>query len=198
LQQDDDRGVGEPLNETGVSGDGPGDGLIIRAMHRLSIDSLATAGATRRQMASDLLFRPLLVFAPTPSTPLSWTKSFKASATGLSTTLPPNVHILTAHAQAPGVLLLRVAHMFEVGEDAILSKSVTVSLASLFSGFVIDSATEMSLTNNLPLAKLPITTYNTADNRTIVLPVINAAPAGPTLSVTLSPMQIRTFMCTTH
>jgi hypothetical protein len=88
--------------------------------------------------------------------------------------------------------------MFEVGEDAILSKSVTVSLASLFSGFVIDSATEMSLTNNLPLAKLPITTYNTADNRTIVLPVINAAPAGPTLSVTLSPMQIRTFMCTTH
>ena len=47
LQQDDRRGVGEPINEPGL--DASGAGLIIRAVHRISVLPAASAAARGKQ-----------------------------------------------------------------------------------------------------------------------------------------------------
>lgn len=78
-----------------------------------------------------------------------------------------------------------------------MANAVTVSLANLFSGFKITAATEMTLTANNELTAAPQSTYVTQDGRTVTLPIINAPPSGADLSVTLTPMLIRTFLCTT-
>lgn len=193
LQYDDNRGVGEPLNETGLDG----NGLIVRGTHRLTIDPPAAAGAARRTALNDMMFRPLPLYTPLTTTVPAWLAAHTPTLTGLSAPLPANLHLLTAHAWGPGTLLLRLAHMYEVGEAGPLSANVTVNLATMFSSFTITSAVETTLTANQPLADAPVTTYVTDDGYTSTLPIVPPAPAGSALAVTLTPMTIRTFMCTT-
>ena len=58
LLYDDKRGVGEPLNETGVSG----DGLVIRGKHLLILDTIDGSAYTQRMMAEELMMIPELSF----------------------------------------------------------------------------------------------------------------------------------------
>ena len=84
------RGVGEPLNETGLDG----NGLIIRGTHRLSLDSAVDAPAQRRTALADLAFRPLQLFAPLgAATPASWVSSYAATFSGLSAPVPPQLQV---------------------------------------------------------------------------------------------------------
>lgn len=193
LQVDDNRGVGEPLNETGLDG----NGLIARGTHRVTIDPAASAGVARRTALNDLMFRPLPLFTPLPGAVAAWVGSHTTRLTGLTAPLPPNVHIVTAHSWGPGDLLLRLAHSYEVGEDAVLSANVTVALANLFSDFTILSAVETTLTANQPLAAAPVTAYTTDAGYVATLPIVPPPPAGDALTVTLTPMTIRTFRCVT-
>ena len=55
---DDDRGVGEPLNETGVDG----KGLVIRGKHLLILDTIDNSAHTQRMMAEELMMIPELAF----------------------------------------------------------------------------------------------------------------------------------------
>ena len=105
---------------------------------------------------------------------------------------------MTLHSQGPNTILLRVAHMFSMGEESSLSAPVTVDLATLFSGLRVTSAEEMTLPGTIPLTAAPSTTYTVIGNGTVTLPVIPPAPSGPGLTVTLSAMEIRTFRCTTE
>lgn len=50
--------------------------------------------------------------------------------------------------------------------------------------------------SNQPLATAPKVTYNLQDGTSVTLPIVPGEPVGPTMAVTLSPMSIRTFMCT--
>jgi len=196
LQHDDNRGVAEPLNETGLDG----HGLIVRGTHRVSIRPGTLAGATRRGHLADMLFPSLQRFAYLPGgTVASWLAApgHAATYTGLTAPLPANVHLLTVHSWSPGVLLVRLAHSFETGEDATLSAPATVNLAGLFPAFNITSVEEMTVSGNQPLAGVPPITYTLADGSTVTLPVVPTPPAGAALTVTLTPMQIRTFMVTT-
>lgn len=193
LQVDDDRGVGEPLNETGLDG----NGLIVRGTHRVTIDPAPSAGMARRVAVGDMLFRPLSLFTPLAGTPQAWITGHCPRYTGLTAPLPANLHLLTTHSWGPDQLLLRLAHNYEVGESSQMSGNVTVGLANMFADFTITAASETTLTANQPLADVPITTYVTDDGRTINLPALPPAPAGTDLSVTLAPMQIRTFICET-
>ena len=194
LLADDDRGVGEPLNETGVNG----AGLIVRGVHRLRLDGAASAGRALRKLAAGSLFKPLARFARNEAgTPAAWlgAAGHRALFTGLAAPLPPNLHLVTVHSLGPGRLLLRLAHMFGEGEDAALSRPATVDLAGLFAGLRVLSATEMVLGGPAPLAAAPVTTYTLRGGGNVTLPVVPPAPAGPGLTVTLSAMQIRTFEC---
>jgi len=100
---------------------------------------------------------------------------------------------VTLHSLGPTTVLLRVAHLFAVGEDAALSKPASVDLATLFVAFSVLSAEEMTLPGTIPLTAAPVTSYTTTAGDRVMLPVIPDAPAGPGLTVTLQAMQIRTF-----
>lgn len=189
-----------PIAETGIDG----KGLIIRTVHRVSLDTAATAGVQRRTALANLYYRPLPRISPLPTgvSPAQWIGQYKASYTGLTAALPANVHLLTAHSLGPKTLLLRVAHSYETGEDSTNSQPATVNLATIFAPFTITAATEMTLTGNQPLTAAPQVTYQVKNPSggaptTVTLPVVPPAPSGNGLQITLSPMQIRTFMCTT-
>lgn len=200
LQHDDGWGVGEPLNETGFNANGTG--LVIRGVHRVSLGPAAGAAAARRINMQHSMFPPLLRFASLGGqTPAEWSQTHVTTKTGLRASLPDNVHLMTTHSQGVDSgsgkqsLLLRLAHLFEEGEDGALGTNVTVSLQPLFAGFDITSAVERTLTNNQPLASVPTVTYLMQDGESITVPQVPASPAGDTLDVTLSPMQVRTFLC---
>jgi hypothetical protein len=180
LLYDDNRGVGEPLNEPGRGWGG--GGLVVRGMHRLALDPVPDAAAARRTAAQDVsLFGPLLAFASTNgATPAEWAAAHRPTFSGLAAPLPPNVHLLTAQSTGPGQLLVRLAHLFAVGEGGPLSGNVTVPLGSLFSGLSVTNAEETTLPASLPLPG----------------GLRGAEWAAIGFPVPLSAMQIRTFRCT--
>ena len=87
---------------------------------------------------------------------------------------------------------------YEVGEDPVLSADVTVDLASLFGagGLRVVAAVDATLPGTRALASVPPQTYVTDGGASYAVPVLPVPPAGPGLSVTLAPMQIRTLLCT--
>ena len=183
----------QALNEPGVDG----KGLIIRGRHWLSLSS---SPATYKAMQAVALSLPNYVtaFAGTNgATPAQWLAANKGSASLLSAPLPPNIHLATVHSHNASALLLRLTHVYEMGEDATLSGPVTLSLATLFAPpLTVKTATEMTLMGTQPLAGVPKTTF-TSDNGTVItVPIVPAAPSGPGLTVTLTTMQIRTWIVT--
>ena len=196
LQHDDGRGVGEPLNETGL--DYTGSGLIVRGVHRVSFDAPAAQGSVSRRTAlADLMWRDTLRFAALPNgtTPASWVAANKASFQGVAVALPKNVHLVTLHAQGPASVLVRIAHSYETSEDAAMAAPAAVSLKALFPAgarVTLGACTETTLTGNQPLASAPKVTYNVTGVGAVTNPVV---PPFDGDNFTISPMQIRTFMC---
>lgn len=194
MLNDDGRGVGEALNEPGVDG----QGLVVRGKHWVMISPAAGAAeAHRARMQTGLLGQGVMLLAPlsTPS-PAAWLSKYKANASAVSAALPPNVHLVTLHSQGPKAVLVRLAHLSEVGEGA-LAGNATVALASLLAGQTITAAVELTLVASKPLADVtPVSYLIDGQSTPITLPVLPPQPAGQSLQVTLAPMQIRTFMCT--
>jgi hypothetical protein len=69
LQNDDNRGVGEPLNETGLNANGVG--LVVRGVHRVCLNTAAKAGHERRMAVAHSMHGPWWSAAPltTPDVP---------------------------------------------------------------------------------------------------------------------------------
>jgi hypothetical protein len=193
LLHDDGRGVGENLDEPGLDG----KGLVVRGRHWLVLAPADAAPAAVRAAQQHALALPHLVraFAPLGAlSPAQWLRGHAGSASLLAAPLPDNVHLATAHSRGGGALLLRLAHTFEAGEDAALSQNATVPLARLFAGMVVASAVEMTLPGSQPLAGVPQRTFVTDAGETVTVPVLPAPPSGADMDITLSPMQIRTFL----
>ena len=196
LLHDDQQGVGEPLSEPGLTG----EGLAVRALHRISLAPAAAAGRLRRGALANALYRPLTSFGALPNgtSPAQWVAQHSALYSGLAAALPPQVHLLTAHAQNPTRLLLRLSHSFESGEGAELGAPASVDLGGIFaaaSGVTLEGCTEMTVTNNQALADAPKVTYALDNGTTFTLPVLPPPPAGARMTVTLSPMEVRTWSC---
>ena len=210
LQEDDNRGVQEPLNETmcgcndiraapgamgahGHEGDGGCfcAGLTVRGRHLLVFDEVQRARALRRRLMEEVQQPPALAFARL-GTP------FKTpSRTVLAEPLPPNVKLVTLtsnYAQAHnGQWLLRLAHVYEAGETADdLAQPVTIDLTRYFRrpGLAITSAVETTLTANAaPAARLAWKTEVAAEDGAFTARTPFAYP-----SLTLRPMEVRTFL----
>ena len=210
LHYDDDLGVGEVLNETGL--DQRGRGLIVRATHLLSLEaSPAAAARARRAALADQAWRPLVRVASLAASALSpaqWAGRYRASFSALAAELPPQLHLLTVHAWSPRQLLLRLSHSFEAGEDAGAggrSAPASVDLGAIFapaSNVTLSACVETTITGNQPLAAAPSWTYavegaDGAPPQTATLPdlALYPPPQGPGMTVTLTAMQIRTFLC---
>jgi hypothetical protein len=129
-------------------------------------------------------------------TPASWLAQHKGNASLLAAPLPPNVHLATVHALGPTRLLLRLAHTYGAGEHPTLAQNVTLGLAGLLQGWAITGAADFTLPGSQALADLPQTVLITDEGQRYVLPMLPDAPQGAQLLVTLTPMSIRTFMCT--
>ena len=56
------------------------------------------------------------------------TEDFLLQWSGLKKALPDNVNLLTLEQFGPKDVLLRLEHIYENGEDPVLSKPVTLSL----------------------------------------------------------------------
>jgi alpha-mannosidase len=130
----------------------------------------------------------------------------------LAAPLPPNVHLLTFQSilttDSLSRNLVRLAHLFEVGEHPTLSLNATVDLGAAFRGTrVLQNCTETTLPGALPLAAAERSDFRfVSDNgapQALRLPaaqeVLAAGSPAPgaavSLPVTLGPMQVRTFLC---
>ena len=72
LLHDDKRGVAEPLNETGVDG----DGLIIRGKHHVILNDVTTSTQLHREMGESEMLRPHHMFIRDKGSYNDWVKSY--------------------------------------------------------------------------------------------------------------------------
>ncbi|KAG2334143.1 hypothetical protein Bca52824_005323 [Brassica carinata] len=147
LLLDDSRGVAESLNETTCVKD-KCTGLTIQGKYYYRIDPSGEGAKWRRTFGQEIYSPLLLAFAhQDDGKPMSFGA---ASFSGMdsSYSLPDNVALLTLQELDDGNVLLRLAHLYEVGEDKDLSGVATVELKKLFPGKKIAKVTEMSLSAN--------------------------------------------------
>lgn len=224
IQDDDSRGVQEPLNETmcgcndinadpgnmgehGHEADGGCEcvGLTMRGRQWIVFDNINDAHETRRQIAEKLFFPPTLGFT-TDSNVAQPSKSY------LNEDLPSQVKIQTLTnnyaAHNNNQLLLRLSHLYQVGEHPTLSKPVDVDLEKVFAkdGLKIASATEVSLTANQLVSEMDARkhSWKTAPlNERVEENLLDAKNKRAGFEsrvkfnypvVTMRPMEVRTFL----
>jgi len=202
LLRDDGFGVGEPMNETQSDyyGERRGPGIIFMGTERVVFDTINASTQLHRSQQERLTFAPVLTFAPFTGAVSDYIKAHKSSYSGVTAALPPQIHLLTLadntfYSSDPDSILIRLAHKYEVGEDAVLSKPATVDLQELFSSVKVQSCTEMSLSANQALSSMSRMKWQT---ETPFPPTGIPAPVPlkpGAFQVTLNPMQIRTFEC---
>jgi lysosomal alpha-mannosidase len=170
---DDGRGVGEPLNET----------TIMASKEWLVISNTTSAASTYRPLAKKAYHPFFLAFGP--STPYAtWKNQYKTDYAPLGITVPPNVHILNFVPLGSAQYILRLHHIYQVGEDAVLSQPVTLDIASLLTGYPIASIQETQLTAVV------------ASTREDAVEIYSDEPIA-SINIILNPTEIRTFIIST-
>ncbi|KAI3958708.1 hypothetical protein MKW98_030373 [Papaver atlanticum] len=196
LLHDDGKGVGESLNET-VCALSECKGLTIQGTFYFRIDPLGEGARWRRSFGQELYSPFLLAFTEQEGD--NWTSSHVPTFSGIdpSYSLPDNVALITLQELEAGKVLLRLAHLYEVGEDADLSVMAHVELKKLFPNKKIKKVTELSLSANqqreeMEKKRLVWKVEGASEKEPEV--VIRGEPVDPTkLVVELGPMEIRTF-----
>jgi len=226
IQDDDSRGVQEPLNETmcgcndigadpgkmgahGHEGDGGCEcvGLTMRGKHWLVFDTVPKAHETRRVLSEGINFPATMVFAPGDAA-FNGQTHFSA----ISEALPPNVKLVTLTNNYQnindGAFLLRLSHLYEAGEHPTLATPVQVDLSKIFAkaGLKIKSAVETTLTGNNELKDVEArkhtwTTYSANQAAKEQLDATSAMACEARVAfdypiVTIRPMEVRTFQAT--
>ncbi|MCL7038410.1 hypothetical protein MKW94_014475 [Papaver nudicaule] len=194
LVHDDSRGVAEALNETVCAAD-KCMGLIIQGNFYLRIDPVGEGSKWRRSFGQEIYSPFLLAFAEQEDD--DW-KSFPvASFMGMdpSYTLPDNVVILTLQELVDGKVLLRMAHLYEMGEDKDLSAMARVELKKVFPHKKIGKVTEMSLSANQERTEMEKKrlVWRTEGSKVKSKAVKGGALDPAELVIELGPMEIRTF-----
>nr|KJB19727.1 hypothetical protein B456_003G116600 [Gossypium raimondii] len=196
LLHDDGRGVAETLNET-VCVQNKCSGLTIVGKYYLRIDPLGEAAKWRRSFGQEIYSPFLLAFTQQEGD--GWTNSHVSSFSGMdpSYVLPDNVAMITLQELDNGQVLLRLAHLYEVGEDKDLSVMASVQLKKVFAHKKINKVTEMSLSANqgrVEMEKKRLV-WKVKGSPEEVPKVVRGGPVDPAaLVVELAPMEIRTFV----
>jgi lysosomal alpha-mannosidase len=188
---DDALGVREFLNETAF-----GVGLVVRGKHILSIERPDSSAFHHRVASQHLYMQPLEIFALTRQTYDNYSSVYRQTWSALNDTLPLNVHLLTLDQLGPKNYLIRLEHYFELNEDDTYSQSVPFDLQSIFQSVgTINNALELTLAANLPLAELQRLNWTTNDEYDNQMNIHSNTSLRAT-TITLNPMQIRTFNVT--
>ncbi|KAH8306687.1 hypothetical protein KR044_006530 [Drosophila immigrans] len=148
LLHDDAFGVGEALNETEY-----GTGLIARGKHHLFIGESLRADVSLKAMERLVQLETLLpswkFFSNMQAyTQQQWLTAFVNTYTGISSTLPKSVHLLTLEPWHDNELLVRFEHIMEKDDDFYYSKYVQFNVKEVLSGFKIVDMRETTLDGN--------------------------------------------------
>lgn len=191
LLHDDGRGVAEALNETVCIGD-KCQGLTIVGKYYLRIDPIGEGAKWRRSFGQEV-YSPFLLAFTEQDGQYSHVPTFYGM--NPSYLLPDNVAILTLQELQGGEVLLRLAHLYEVGEDKDLSVKASVELKKVFYNKKIKRIAEMSLSANQERAEMEKKRLVWKVEGSSEEPkVVRGGPVDPTkLVVELAPMEIRTF-----
>lgn len=194
---DDGRGVGEALDEIQCAGSNC-EGLTVRGNYYVSINKLG-AGSRWRRTTGQEIYAPILL-AFTNENIKDWTASHltKASMMDSNYSLPLNVALITLQELDDGSVLFRLAHLYEVSEDAEYSTLAKVELKKMFAGKTIKGFKEMSLSANQEKSQIKTLTWKVEGANSGKEPaVVRGGPINPsTLVVELGPMEIRTLLLT--
>jgi lysosomal alpha-mannosidase len=169
--EDDGFGVQEALNETGSDG----RGLVVRGKHWLLLSEPAKAAKLHRQFGMEMFYQPIATLAPVSGTFDEYKNKFNTMISGIKTPVPPNVNFLTLAQWQASTFLLRLEHLYQKGEDPELSKPVSISIKDHLGIFEVLGLEEMTLSASSVV-------NNTSINSHVD-------------TITLQPMQIRTFRC---
>ncbi|GAB2227351.1 hypothetical protein Droror1_Dr00009169 [Drosera rotundifolia] len=192
---DDSRGVNENLNERVCTSERC-EGLTVRGNYYININHLG-AGARWRRTVGQEIYSPLLLAFTHEN--VANRKSFQSgSGTFMDPkySLPPNVALITLQELDDGSVLLRLAHLYEAGEDADYSSLAVVELKTLFAGKKIKELKETSLSANQDKSEMRKLAWKVeGDNeKGPVAPVRGGPVDASSLLVELGPMEIRTFL----
>jgi alpha-mannosidase len=188
------------------------EGLTVRGRHWLVFDTIENANLQRRQLIEQLSFPATLAF--THSSAKTGTTSYSA----LQSALPLNVRLMTItnnYAEIhDGQVLVRFAHLYSIGEHPELSKPATFNMADVFAKgrLKIKSAVAVSVTGNqlieeMDSKKFKWKTQDLTGGKVTAEIEANGQPfekrfpfdpSNPKLTVTLRPMEVRTFFVRFH
>ncbi|XP_022741815.1 alpha-mannosidase-like [Durio zibethinus] len=142
MLEDDSRGVVGALDESMCVGS-KCEGLTIRGNYYISINQIGE-GARWRRTTGQQVYSPLLL-AFTHEKMETWTASHLTKATAMDPgySLPLNVVLITLQEMDDGSVLLRLAHLYEVGEDATYSTLAKVELKKMFNGRMVRIAFDL-------------------------------------------------------
>lgn len=192
--KDDYFGVGEPLKEQGSND----KGLIVRGKHYLLSGTLTHIQQLHRTEAMRIFHQPLALFtSQTDSQQFARVPEWS----GVRQEFPANLHLMTLDNWRGNKKLLRLEHLYESREEVNGSKPVTVQLNKLFTAFNIVDANELTLAANQNLSSSQRLVWNAESSlskghKKVDDNVRYSVPGA--ISVTLSPMEIRTFEITTN
>ncbi|KAG8388157.1 hypothetical protein BUALT_Bualt02G0096700 [Buddleja alternifolia] len=192
---DDGRGVEESLNESVCVLD-TCSGLTVQGKHYLRFDPLGEGSKWRRSFGQEIYSPFLLAFSEQDD---KWTNFpiSTFSAMDPSYSLPDNVAIITLHELEDGIVLLRLAHLYEVGEDKDLSVMATVELKRVFPNRKINKIKEMSLSANQEREEMEKKrlSWKVEGSKNEPSTDSRGGPIDPQkVVVELAPMEIRTFV----
>ncbi|KAK3410473.1 hypothetical protein EUGRSUZ_J02454 [Eucalyptus grandis] len=193
---DDSRGVGEPLDEiVCIANNSTCEGLTVRGHYYIGINKPGTGARWRRTTGQEVYSPLVLAFAHEKME--DWTASHVTTATTMdsSYSLPQNVALITLQELDDGSALLRLAHLYEPGEDAEYSTLTKVELKKMFAGRTIKEVKEMSLSANQEKSEMKRMTWK-VEGEVVAEPTpLRGGPVAMSdLVVELGPMEIRTFL----
>lgn len=129
-----------------------------------------------------------------PFTKDEFMEKFVPIYSGLTKSLPENVHLLTMEKIDRNRMIIRFEHFYEEGEDAKLSRPITIQLKGLFTDFEITSMIEMNLSANQLLKDKKMWNWKTTKYTETDTPDNGGKRFDDAFSVYLKPMEIRTFI----
>ncbi|XP_057868913.2 alpha-mannosidase isoform X2 [Cryptomeria japonica] len=192
---DDLRGVDEALNETVCVQDNC-KGLTIQGKYYFSIDAIIDGAKWRRTIGQEIYSPLLLAFTHQGD---DWTTSHVSKFMAMDPTysLPKNVAIITLEELEDGSVLLRLAHIYEAGEDAVYSNIAAVELKMLFPNKMISELTEMNLSANQEKSVMKLKEWKVDgyDGKQQLEVGVRGGPVDKyKMVIELGPMEIRTFI----
>ena len=173
-----------------------GRGLVVTGSFLLSIVPPGQAAVTART-GHQAQYSPVIpFFAPVSAGAIpSYLSSHVATWSFLATPLPAQLELITMQAFSAGRVLIRLAHVYGVGDDAALSLPASVNLLTLFSRAVVE-VVELSLSGNSAAGSHVPLVWKTNETAVDLQEGARTRAVRDTfdgVTVTLSAMEVRTF-----